>query len=683
MGKSRRMLWGCGAVLPILALVAALGIAGSGEFADDGEAFTTLVVFLVGALLISALLLRHLPRVLSEQGVSVDAAGVALVQRPTWWFRGRTLTLPWHEIVTVTARSIGDRSEAGPSPTSVSFHLRHSPPEDMTPTWALHIAAGAGHAHATSASPHPQITVIPDADRREALVGAVGGHRPDLLSGQVPVAPVSGAGGPAGPGGPGAHTGAPGAVGGPGGPDAHAGASGALGGPHAPRHPGGPPHAGGVPHPSAHAGPPPFPAAGTVSTRGWRIFQWFTYVIVVGGGIAPFATVAYQVLGSELLRGEFSTTGLLPFTPLLVPLVIGLVALPLLLVYLPQYWAPQGVTVDRFGISVATEPMWWSRGHRAHIPWADVHHIAVSSRSSGKSYRLMTEVHLHHVDHELRLPMWAALVMGGESKWGVRATRPVLLIDLRAKSPAKDVVSLLRAARGDLFEDARPERNTPRGAVQGASAAGYAGPGAPAAGYAGPGHRVPVAPYWRSLRARRGWFWALGFGVCVYVLTATAIMGALEAERHLERQEYGAFFPPLFWIVVMSLLLSWSIRSAPRCLTHQGVAVDEAGVTLVQDPMLWFAGRTVFLPWSDVYLVRPEKVRSGKSTEHVIRVFLSRPDLLNHVPTWCRLHPREMGLAPATAHRPLTLVTVRPGTGPQGDLVRAFGQARPDLMPSL
>ncbi|GAB2518068.1 hypothetical protein GCM10026982_51350 [Nocardiopsis aegyptia] len=134
---------------------------------------------------------------------------------------------------------------------------------------------------------------------------------------------------------------------------------------------------------------------------------------------------------------------------------------------------------------------------------------------------------------------------------------------------------------------------------------------------------------------------------------------------------------------MVGLLLVWSVRAAPRCLTHQGVAVDEAGITLTQDPMLWFEGRTAFLPWHDVYLVRPEKVRSGKSTDHVVRVFLNRPDLLNHVPTWCRLDPREMGVAPASALQPLTMVTIKPGTRPQGDLVRAFGRTRPDLMPAV
>ncbi|GAB2518075.1 hypothetical protein [Nocardiopsis aegyptia] len=506
MGQGRRTLWGCGAVLPILALVCALGIVGSGEFSADGEAFGMLVVLLVAALGLSALLLRHMPRVLAEQGVSVDATGVGLVQRPKWWFRGRSLTLPWHEIVSVTARAVGDRSESGPSPTSVSFHLRHAPPKDMTPTWAVHVDAATQHVHATVASPHPQITVIPDASRREGLVGAVGGHRPDLLSGQVQVAPVGapvrgrGAGGPYGPAG--------------------------------------------------AAGPSRVGAEGTVSMRGWRIFQWILYLIVVGSGLLPFTVVAYQVLRPEVLRGELSAAGLLPLAPALVPILIGAVALPVLIVYLPQYWAKQGVTIDRFGISVVTEPLWWSGGHRAHVPWADVHHIAVGSRGSGRSHRVMAEVHLHHVDRELRLPMWAALAMGGESTWGVTATRPVLLIDPRSQGPAADLLSMLRAARGDLFEDARPERNRPQGAA----------PGTPPARYAGQAYRVPLTPYWRSLRARRGWIWALGFGACAYMLSAIAFMGAMEVERNLERQEYGAFFPPCSgssWSAS-----SWSGRSA-------------------------------------------------------------------------------------------------------------------------
>jgi hypothetical protein len=624
MGRGRRFLWGCGAVLPVIALVSALGIIGSGVSAGDGEPFTMLVVLLVAALGLIALLLRHLPRVLAEQGVSVDAAGVSLVQRPRWWFRGRTLVLAWHEITGVTAGAVGDQAAAGTSNPSVSFHLRHAPPKDMTPTWAVHVDPGAAHTRPATAVDHPRIVVVPDADQQKVLVGAVAGHRPDLLGPEPPTAPA----GP--PGAPAVSTAVPGGY-------------------------------------AVPAGPPPVGAEGTVHMRGRRIAQWITCLVPVAGALGVLVTASVQ-LGPLVLADGTSSSDLVPFVPFLVPLLAVVVGLPLLLAYLPQYWARQGATVDRFGIGVVTEPLWWSRGHRAHVPWADVHHIAVGHRGSGRHRRPLVEVHLHHIDHELRLPRWAALVLSGETTWGVSPARPALLFDLRGTTAADELVSLLRAARGDLFEDARPERDRPRGAPGGAR------PGRPPHGSS--------APYWRSLRARRGWYWALGFGICLYVLVATAAMGLIGLDRVLERRTYGSLFPPLFWLVVMGALLVWSVRAAPRCLTHQGVSLDASGITLVQDPLLWFEGRTVFLPWDLVHLVRPGPL-PGRESVSAVKVYMREPHLLTHVPTWCRLSAAEVRDAPAAPHRPLTLVTVVPGSAPQRDLAQALARIRPDLLPSL
>jgi hypothetical protein len=153
----------------------------------------------------------------------------------------------------------------------------------------------------------------------------------------------------------------------------------------------------------------------------------------------------------------------LPSTAALVMLIlvvavglVGLLGLWALLVYLPRFWCAREIRADRFGICVTDEPLWWYRGRRAHVPWADVHHIAVSSWSSGRTRHPLVQVHLHRVDPGLRLPWRVALLRNG-TKWGVAASRPVLLVNMPRRWSVR-LVSLLRAVRGDLFEEDRHGR---------------------------------------------------------------------------------------------------------------------------------------------------------------------------------------------------------------------------------
>lgn len=198
-----------------------------------------------------------------------------------------------------------------------------------------------------------------------------------------------------------------------------------------------------------------------MSLRGYWIYLWCVGVFYALSLIVSSGILLHHIYGERILRGGLSfgsTASLVFFTLVLGMGLVGVLGLWALLVHLPRFWCAQGITVDRSGISVANEPMWWYRGHRAHIPWADVHHIAVSTRGiSLRTRRPLIQVHLNRVDHGLHLPWRIALLQSGRTKWGVTASRPVLLVGIPERWSVK-LVSLLRAARGDLFQDDGPGR---------------------------------------------------------------------------------------------------------------------------------------------------------------------------------------------------------------------------------
>lgn len=198
-----------------------------------------------------------------------------------------------------------------------------------------------------------------------------------------------------------------------------------------------------------------------MSMRGKRILTWMGHTFVVGSSAVPPALICYQAL-VDLPEGERSVTA---YLPPLVALALSLAILGwlcVLLVRLPRYWTEQGITADRLGINVTEEPLWWFRGNRAHVPWTDVHHITGSRIGTRKSFRLIAEVHLSRVDRGLRLPLWAALVPSGRLKWGVAPSRPALLFDMRSRTLASDLESVLRSVRADLFKGDRAWDEDPR-----------------------------------------------------------------------------------------------------------------------------------------------------------------------------------------------------------------------------
>lgn len=637
MGSGRRSFWGCGAVFVICLLLLALYLAAFPEEPSDAIEAVGPLVF---AVFLSLMLVWRLPHVLTKQGISVGTAGVDFVQEPKWWFRGRTLSVPWNKsrgflFSSPTGPNGGNNS--GNQLRQFSAYLYRTPPKDLVPTWLNLIAEGMD-GDALSGSPLARVTFSVDANTRTQLQGALNTYRPDMLLERPPLA--QGQAMPASPPG-------------------MAGPSGAPGGPGAPMPP----------------VTPAEPVQGSVSARGHHAMLWFFWfsmatMLSVTMSLGPLAQI-FQTIDSA----GTSSLRLTAFLPVLLIGVGALLAVCALIFYLPHHWTTQGVHVGPSGIAITKDPMWWFRGHRAIVPWHDVHHIAVSVRSSGsgnnRSTRQIAELHLHRVDHEMRLPRWAFLVMAGETKRGFSAFRPLLVLDMRSSVRSGQLTALLRRARPDLFEEAVVARadaqrwSTPHPA-QPAHTPGYSGP--------------PPSPSWVSTRPRRGLWWGAGVLVVLY----HSGWFALSLVREVADPASEALpVETIAWFcagaIALALLWLWVIWGAPRCLTHQGVSVDESGVTLVQEPRLWFEGRTVFLPWDGVRMVRGATLGHRSGTK-VVKVFLHGPGMVTHAPTWCAVNPRENIDVPATPQQPLTKVTLSTGRK-FGAVLNAVRKMRPDLIP--
>ncbi|MEU5876066.1 hypothetical protein [Spirillospora sp. NPDC047279] len=130
-------------------------------------------------------------------------------------------------------------------------------------------------------------------------------------------------------------------------------------------------------------------------------------------------------------------------------------------------------------------------------------------------------------------------------------------------------------------------------------------PGSPSGSERPAGGGTPVsAPYQVDMRwqGARGWAIATGFSV-YFALGLTVITIVL-----LVTGEVGGAIGTAALAVIFGLM-SWGlVRMMPRYSTDQGITVDDAGITLVQEPKWWFPGRSVHLPWSQVRGIGQERI---------------------------------------------------------------------------
>lgn len=639
LGKERRGLWGCGA----LAVIVLLGFAFSLALSAEEEAVAGAVTTLAFALFISFFLVRAIPRVTAGQGIAVDGGGITFAQEPKWWFRSRTLNVPWHEVVSVrgsdsmrSSQSSDGSGRRTPGVGPLSFYLRRTPPKELVPTWINHVAEGADNPADDSYSPLARLHFTASGGQLERLIGAVRAWRPDLAQAPRPThAPDAG--------GPGVHA-----------PDdpGHPQTGQARGGRSRTAQP--------------QAAPDP-----RFELRGSRRGDWLAqaFVVVVLGTV--FAAPVTVMLGYA-----DSLSDLAPVLPLGTCALAALVYGWFLIVSLPRYWTRQGVQLDHHGISTYRERMWWFRGDRSHVGWQNVHHIDSHQAKSGKRYITIIEIHLYRVDHEMRVPSWARLLMAGERKWGFNASsRPVLVFNLDRIGSPRGLLEHLRRTRSDLFREqvadrAVREHDARRRQAWQAEQQGY-GPRRPA-------YSAHTPTDWVNMRPRRIGVWAVGAVVLLYFwVILTGMVYTLTVEG-FDPDGLGA-------MVVVSLIAvpfsTWSLRTMPRCFAHQGMSVDGSGITLVQDPLLWFEGRTAHLPWEGIRMIREDK--AGTGSERVLKVFLHHPDALSVVPNWCVFNNRAVDEPPAGAHEPLTLVIVKVPPKHRIRLARAAAAARPDLVVAL
>ena len=446
--------------------------------------------------------------------------------------------------------------------------------------------------------------------------------------------------------------------------------------------------------PDHHTTPSSHAPQATFEIRTTTRFEWLSAALTAFPvslilGMAA-AILAILVLEAALPPDALVPTGLAAGAACAVFFHLGL-----MIATVPRHWAKQGVRVDGDGIQLFRERKWWLDGTSARVGWHGIHHIDSSSTKSSPSLTRrdrvsVVEVHLHRTDQGLRLPAWSRLLATGARRWGVTAAhRPALVLNMSAIGHRHSLLAHLRRTVPDLFLDrvverpvraqealqaqedrqrqeagqgqgSRPQPEHPRGDGQDPRT------GRPPRA----AHPARTTTEWISLRLNRIGAWAIGAGILLgsWVLIVLGVRVALTGNV--------PFAVTVFFLALVTVPLSlWSLRSLPRCLAQQGIRVDGSSITLVQEPFLWGARRTAYLPWTEVRVVREEKL-SGNS--RLVHVFMHHPDALSTAPTWCFLNIRADHKAPANTAGPLTLIVVRAPDRALIQFSKAAHAARPD-----
>lgn len=150
----------------------------AGQF-DDVDPLVALV-FLWGLSVAGVVaLVRVAPRRLTRQGLSVDHAGIALVQGPLLWFRGRTTHIPWSEVHTVmdTQRVKPGRRGTSRLVRSVNIMLHYPDRLYTVPTWAMLSSREDSLPPASRLTPKTRVSI--SSQQHQAAV-ALHAARPNL-----------------------------------------------------------------------------------------------------------------------------------------------------------------------------------------------------------------------------------------------------------------------------------------------------------------------------------------------------------------------------------------------------------------------------------------------------------------------------------------------------------------------
>lgn len=625
-----RGLGGCAASLTVAIFVNVLAFAATG-IADAGE-----LAGLLGVLVLTlACVLYLLPRVLTEQGIRTDADGVAFVQKPKWWFRGRSLSVPWNEIVSV-GKILG----------TVSYYLRRTPCEESSPTWLIDVAEGADNPADRAYSPLARVHFAATDEQFGRLLGAARAWRPDLADADTPTRT------PAMP--------APG----------HQSHPRDEAYPQNPGHPQAPPHA-------------PFEVQNT------RMASWFlmglgalTVVAFIGFVLAVLVGWPTGIPGSASTPAEI--TSLVVYG---VIVVVSLIFFAFMIGHVPQYAAQQGIRVDAQGIQIFRKRQWWFDGDSGRVDWQDVHSLEPSTVKRGRRRRHnVLNIHLHKWDHELPLPFWAVLLEVNQRDESERAA-PRLVLALNLTELGADrggLLKYLRQTRPGHFHQQvaeresqehearklRTHRDTGHRVTQEASGDRYEGSGNMS--------DTLFAPF----------FLAVVFGGVALV----GLLNLLDGVRSI--RDIPELPPDHALLLVTSgalalpttATLMYLLARIPRYFAEQGLSADESGISVFRKRMWWLPGVRVHVGWHDIRyisMVRGHRRNRGRKSSRgitLIGLHLIRTDTRARLPLWTRLLlPGKRGWQFEAVGGPVVALDPDRISVPGEDVLAHIRELRPEL----
>lgn len=378
-----------------------------------------------------------------------------------------------------------------------------------------------------------------------------------------------------------------------------------------------------------------------VSVRTSRAVQWSVSAAVT----ASLGFSAWLLAGLALVPAALAGAAVLMLTGWLI-------------VALPRQWTGQGVSVGADGLIITARRLAWFRGSEAVVGWDEVHAVRRGTRTAGRGpgvprgpaaffdrlsslgAEVTLEFHLL-APRPLDLPPWAV----------EEGTRLVLTV---ADTPRQAVERAVRVVRADLL-DPRPTTV--------------------------PASRRPGAPGttgWVSLRGA-GFLplWQGMAGPTLYVigLLCAAFLGyaGVRAAVHGLGDDDLAVVALLFPFGAAAA--GWTLHRLPRLLTRQGVAADDAGVALVQEPLWWFAGATTQLPWPELRSVSEDVLVIGddknRRSHRVVELRLHH-DHAGPLPSWVEVKSRR---------RQKTGLVIVPGRRRHARVLAVLRAAGPEYFP--
>lgn len=284
------------------------------------------------------------------------------------------------------------------------------------------------------------------------------------------------------------------------------------------------------------------------------------------------------------------------------------------LVAAPWQWAEQGMVVNEQGVGFERRRLWWAPERRGFVRWDDVLGTAVRAvarESSEDQDHPILEVYLTGLDESAPFPGWVRRVRAGEALWGEAtdvARLVVPVVDPRDRSKA----SL-------LLDQARP------------------GP----SGHAPTVFAGPRSTYWIPVRRR----WVLP--ALMAAVAPIAVSAGLVASAIMIGPAAPGEWTWTLGLAVAGLALgAWLL---PPLCARQGIGADDDGLHLVQEPLLWFRGRSVRVRWKHVRTVRQGTAlslsslvdRRGGVTAPVTDLVVDRAHAPARTPRWARVSGTE------------------------------------------